>query len=578
MKNEEDDYLDKEKKIHNYLKKALRIYDKYEINVTKKQAYLKDIGEKFRELESTYKHHFLKKLFKKKEILSKRKKVIPKVKQSIEKLSKILVRQKKLSLKELIINEDEKKAIINLIHELPLFKSINEKEKQLMAEVVTNQKRVVVSILKSLNGLSLLIKEQEKLIASIDLEDKSEKEIYNISVKTISKSNKLFQKEIEQINFLKSRTILLIEKSKIIVSEEEQFELELEKDWQTIMKPFSNLKYYLRSEHPTREGRLFEGINFFRCGLAKERFFEITFAAVEETHHKAINFYEIYNQHPLSGKNEILKEKLHLVQLALKFLGHLKELLKRYKKMQASFVELSDDPLINRAELIAIVEKARGDKEKMLKEYKKFEFFEKSGLVEDFLISRIKPIKTGTVYHGIGFHTGEAIKDNINFETVKTPREYAEAIVKRIDYGIFPTTADKNYNCCSELPAVCFYGRMGLWHSVCYIELNCTDYPVFDCTKEWSAAYYARQDTEKMVYVKESLQLLNYKLVFDTKKHFFPEHIIKSFFNPTESYIRKVIRRLPNKTPRGNIIKFTYKGKEWTPSKFKKALKEDYSL
>jgi hypothetical protein len=283
-----------------------------------------------------------------------------------------------------------------------------------------------------------------------------------------------------------------------------------------------------------------------RCGFPLRGYYSTIQANLSDADEEIAKLLALVRQRP-----DFVARIVAMNEAVLKYEGlssAIAEWRKSYAELEQltnDFRALSTDPVGNRNRIIATWKAIKADA---------FEQF--TTQIPFFNTMKLQP--TGTVYHGIGISTGEMIEGH---RELKDLREYAEAIIKRLRNGIIPTTSERNYNSCRELPAVYCWPFIGNWSAFAYFELSCATYPVF------RSPHSTERFDEYMIYTQGALPLVDATLILcpvsygirDDKKEYV-----------RESAVDAIIKELHRQLGRMNDIRFKISGnsKNWTTSEY----------
>jgi hypothetical protein len=252
-----------------------------------------------------------------------------------------------------------------------------------------------------------------------------------------------------------------------------------------------------------------------------------------------------------------IREAVSLCRERLPLLGQFHDAYAQLSSLSDTFRRLSIDPVRNRAQIVELWNTIKSERYQSLIE--RIPFFERMQLQTG-----------GSVYHGVGLTTGEAIEASlVDVEKHrKTVTQYADAIITRLTKGILPSCSSKNYNCCPELPAVFFWPSIGNWEAFAYFELKCSVYPVFS-----GKGHRVGMD-EHMVFTQSALPLFDATLIFYPSSRYITDdrsghHEKVLEMKAVDAVIAAMYRQVGNSLP--VQFKLVSENKMWTLQEYVKA-------
>ena len=159
-----NEFLDQEKDIYNYLKKAKRTYGLIRKLSVRKKEYAKEINELLKELEEMSHVKFLQKVLKK----NKRRKsvdiILKRIRSNINKIQIQAKRQTGLLLQDINISWEancSEGTVLEDIKAIPLFNALNNNELEVLNQIIHKEKPMILNIFNTLRKITVTIKEQE---------------------------------------------------------------------------------------------------------------------------------------------------------------------------------------------------------------------------------------------------------------------------------------------------------------------------------------------------------------------------------------------------------------------------------
>jgi hypothetical protein len=150
FRKKESEYIDKEKDIYNYLRKANRLFLLLSALEVRKEKY-------FNELRNI-------------KIIKTANKAVIALQENLRKnILKAIKRQQRFLLQDMAVSNKEE-VLIEQIQKIPLFSELNQEEANILKKIVSWQKEEIQKLVVALNQYSSCLKNQESIMIKIKFE------------------------------------------------------------------------------------------------------------------------------------------------------------------------------------------------------------------------------------------------------------------------------------------------------------------------------------------------------------------------------------------------------------------------